>query len=198
MSGFNGPRVAVVLGGLVIALSIAVLAAYGTDEAGLRALIRATARTSLVLFLLAFAASTLRLFVKTAATAWLLKNRRYVGLSFVVSHIIHLAAIADVALRWPHPFIEQSAQPATLVGGGAGYVALLLMALTSWDGAVRKLGAKRWRALHLTGSWLLWIIFAQSYAGRAAAQPWPYALVMVAIAAVALLRLAAWRTKRRK
>lgn len=177
-------------------MSIAVLAAYGSDEAGLRALIRATARSSLVLFLLAFAASSLRVFVKTATTAWLLKNRRYVGLSFVVSHVIHLAAIVDVSVRWPHPFVEQSAQPLTLIGGGAGYVGLALMALTSWDGAVRKLGAKRWRILHVSGSWILWIIFAQSYAGRAVAAPWPYALAMVAIIGVAVLRLAAWRRKR--
>jgi methionine sulfoxide reductase heme-binding subunit len=192
----NGPRVTVVLGALVVAMSIAILAAYGTDEAGKSALIRATARTSLVLFLAAFAASSVRVFVKNAATAWLLKNRRYLGLSFVVSHAIHLAAIADVAVRWPHPFMEQSAQPLTLIGGGAGYVGLVLMALTSWDGAVRRLGAKRWRVLHLVGSWLLWIIFAQSYAGRAVAAPWPYALVMVAVVGVAVLRFAAWRRKR--
>jgi sulfoxide reductase heme-binding subunit YedZ len=192
----SGPRVALVLGALVVAMSVAVLAAYGTDEAGLRALIRATARTSLALFLLAFAASSVRVFVKAPFTAWLLKNRRYVGLAFVVSHAIHLAAIVDVALRWPHPFMEQSAQPLTLVGGGAGYVGLVLMALTSWDGAVRALGAKKWRALHLAGSWLLWIIFAQSYAGRAVVAPWPYALVVAALLGVVVLRIAAWRRKK--
>lgn len=194
----NGPRLTLLLGTVVVALCGLVLLQMGTGEEGVRAVIRSTARTSLVLFLLAFSASSLRRFVDGRATAWLLKNRRYLGLSFAISHFIHLVAIGVVAVKWPHPFMEQSASPLTLIGGGAGYVGLALMALTSMDGAVRRLGAKRWRALHLVGSWLLWIIFAQSYAGRALERPMPYALVLAVIVGVAFLRGAAWRSWRER
>src|SRR5687768_16144882 len=162
----------VVVSVALVAMCAAILAIAGSDEAGVRMVIRATARTSLVLFLGAFAASSLRRFVDAPFSAWLLRNRRYVGLSFAVSHALHLAAIAVVAARWPHPFMEQSAQPLTLVGGGLGYVFLALMVLTSNDVAVKTLGSKRWRMLHLVGSWLLWVIFLQSYAGMALMAPW--------------------------
>lgn len=185
-------------------MTVAVLVAYGTDEAGVRALIRATARTSLVLFLAAFTASSLQRLWPTAATAWLMRNRRFLGLSFAVSHFIHLGAVVTVAARWPHPFMEQSGNPLTVIGGGAGYVGLALMALTSFDGAVKMLGAKRWRTLHLAGSWLLSIIFLQSYAGRALGSSeggseggaWfvPHALALVAAAVV---RALAWRRRAR-
>jgi methionine sulfoxide reductase heme-binding subunit len=172
----------------------AVILSGGTDEAGVRMVIRATARTSLVLFLAAFAASSLRRFVDARVTAWLLRNRRYVGLSFAVSHALHLAAIVVVAMRWPHPFMEQSAQPLRLIGGGLGYVLLALMVLTSNDVAVRMLGSRRWRLLHLVGSWILWVIFLQSYAGRAMASRWALVAALV-ILGVAALRVAAWRRR---
>jgi sulfoxide reductase heme-binding subunit YedZ len=190
-------RLLALLSAALVAMSVAVLAACGVGEDGVRALIRASARTSLVLFLLAFTASSLRTFAANEVTAWLLRNRRYIGLSFAVSHLLHLAAIADVAIRWPHPFMEQSAQPLTIVGGGAGYLALTLMTVTSMNGAVRKLGAARWRALHLAGSWILWIIFAESYLGRAVVSPW-YAPAALAIVGAAVLRTTAWHRRRRQ
>src|ERR1043165_3907195 len=71
----------------------AVLAVAGTDGYGIRMAIRATARTSVVLFALAFAASALRRRWPNAFTTWLLRNRRQLGVSFASSHAIHLLTI---------------------------------------------------------------------------------------------------------
>ena len=81
----------------LVAMCGALLLQHGAGEEGLRVLIRATARTSLVLFAGAFAASGLRRVWRSPASAWLVKNRRYVGLSFAVSHGLHLAAILAAA-----------------------------------------------------------------------------------------------------
>jgi methionine sulfoxide reductase heme-binding subunit len=145
-------------------------AARGDDRAGarhardrgggLRALIRATARSSLALFLPAFSASSLRRLWRGDLSAWLLRNRRQIGVSFAVSHAVHLAAILALAARFPATF-----QPGavTVVGGGLGYVFVAAMAATSSDAAVRRLGARRWKLLHRIGLWWLFVIFASSY-----------------------------------
>src|SRR5437867_6975059 len=70
---------------VVVAIVAAILITLGTGEAGLRAAIRATARTSVVLFCVAFSASALRRLWPGTASAWLLANRRQLGVSFAVS-----------------------------------------------------------------------------------------------------------------
>jgi sulfoxide reductase heme-binding subunit YedZ len=59
----------------------------------------------------------------------------------------------------------------TIIGGGTAYVLIALMALTSNDTAVRRLGRRRWRALHLVGLWVVFGIFVNSYLGRAIVNP---------------------------
>lgn len=99
---------------------------------GARAAIRFTARTSLVLFLLAFTASALHRFWLCGVTVWLRRNRRYLGLSFAGSHLVHAVAIlaylqADpagsatpISWRWPRrPLIGQLLSSAPSPGAGS-------------------------------------------------------------------------------
>ena len=172
----------------LVAMVALVLALEGSGEAGIRAVIRWTARSSLALFLATFVASSLRRLWRAPASAWLLRNRRALGLSFAVSHALHLAGILALAAWVP----TATFVPATVVGGGIGYAFIAAMAATSSDAAVRRLGARRWRLLHRTGSWVLFAIFAQSYLPRSFANP-AYAPLGLAVAAALALRLAAWR-----
>ena len=55
----------------------------------------------------------------------------------------------------------------SLIGGGLGYALILAMALTSTDAAQRAMG-RWWKRLHRVGIWYVFLIFAQSYAGRLA------------------------------
>jgi sulfoxide reductase heme-binding subunit YedZ len=151
------------------ALAGAAVAAHGPGEPGVRATIRATAASSLALLLLAFSASSLRRLVRGSATAWLLRNRRQVGLAMALSHGLHLAAIV------------------TLVVGSLGYLALAALVVTSSDRAVAWLGHRRWRALHRGGCWVLWAVFLLSYAPGAASSP-GHALAVGLLVAVAVLR----------
>jgi sulfoxide reductase heme-binding subunit YedZ len=167
------------------------LAAHGAGEEGWRVVIRATARTSLVLFSAAYVASSLRTFWRNDTTKWLLRSRRYVGLSYAVSHTLHLGAIVALSRVAPDFRFE----PATVIGGGLAYVFLYLMALTSNDRAVAALGLDRWRRLHRIGMHYNWFIFFQSFAGRAWMEPFylPFALLLVGSL---LLRFAAWWKRR--
>src|SRR5262249_28034083 len=78
--------------------------AYTATRGGLdgwSSVVRTSAKTSLLFFLGAFVASSVRVLWRTPATAWLLANRRYVGVSFATSHFIHLIGILMVAKLSP-------------------------------------------------------------------------------------------------
>jgi DMSO/TMAO reductase YedYZ heme-binding membrane subunit len=181
---------------LLLAMTALILASTGTGEAGLRMLVRATARTSLALFGVAFAASALRRLWRTPATAWLLRERRYLGLSFAFSHLLHALAIYALSLVLGDAF---ETNLVTIVFGGGAYVMIALMAATSSDRAVAKLGRRRWRLLHLVGGYWVWIIFANSYTARAVmaiargSESLAYVPVALFVWAIVGLRFAAWR-----
>jgi methionine sulfoxide reductase heme-binding subunit len=154
----------------VSAIVAAVLAIAGTGAAGLGMAIRATARTSVVFFTLAFAASALRRRWPTPTTAWLLRNRRQLGVSYAASHFIHLLLILTVAGWTVNGFMTVRPMK-TIVGGGVAYVFLALMTITSFDTTAAWLGPKRWRQLHVTGAYYNWFIFAQSFFRMAFTSP---------------------------
>ena len=167
---------------LLMALAVLVL---GPDADGFRPLIRVTARSSFVLFLLAFTASAAARRWPGSATRWQLANRRQIGLGFAVSHAIHAAAIAGFA--WSDPSGFQAANsPGNFVSGGLAYGFIVLMAATSFDGAVRWLGARRWRLLHLMGLYFLWISFLITFAKRIPMSSGYVLPVMVLLSALAL------------
>ena len=186
---------------LLLAMSVAILAWEGTGEPGLRMLVRATARTSLALFGTAFAASSLRRLWPTPATGWLLRERRYLGLSFAVSHALHALAIYALALVLGDAF---EIDLVTILGGGGAYLMIALMAATSSDRAVARLGRRRWRMLHLVGGYWIWIIFANSYTARAVmalargSESLAYVPVAVFVWAVLGVRIAAALRARRR
>ena len=178
----------VLLVALAVAASAALAAATtGWDAAGLRLAIRLTARTSLFLFCTAFAAAALYRRWPNAATAWLRCNRRYLGLGFAASHLLHGIAIIALARFYPATFWPL-VSPASFVFGGIAYVFIILMAATSFDRAARWLGERRWRILHRIGGWYIWLIFFAGEATRAPSDR-AYLLPLLLLVAVAFLRL---------
>lgn len=157
------------------------------DAQGARRLIRLTARLSLVLFLLTFIASAWwRLWPGTLSAA-LMRRRRQVGLLFATSHACHAVGIACLA-AWADPQLWAQLTPLTSRWiGGAGYLAVVLMALTSCDVAVRWLGRARWQILHRLGAHVIWLVFVLSCAKRVAATP-IYALPLALLIGAMVMR----------
>lgn len=148
----------------LVVMIAAVLEAHGwTGEDAVRAVVRATARSSLVLFLGAFLASALARRWPGPLTRWLVVNRRGVGLSFAVSHLFHAIALVTLAVR--HPAYSAGIDTATRVVGGLGFAVVAVLAATSNDRAVRLLGARRWQRLHGVGVHYLWAVFFVTYLG---------------------------------
>lgn len=174
----------------LVAMSGAMVVLHPGEE-GARLVIRATARTSLVLFALAFSASALRRLWPGAVTTWLLRNRRYLGVAFAASHAIHLAAIVAFARIDPAEF-GQISPVANRIVAGLAYVFIFAMAATSFDRMVAWLGARRWKLLHTVGAHYIWLIFLLSFAKRIP-QGAGYALGAAVLLAVMGLRLWARR-----
>lgn len=186
----NGWRLTGLLSAALAAMSLGFLASYAWDMEGIRLVIRATARTSLVLFVLAFTASALVELSPGDFTRWLRRNRRYVGVSFAVSQFIHLAAIVTLAVSDKDLFWKLTNIP-TIVLAGAAYLFIAAMAVTSFDRTAAWLGPRNWRLLHLLGGWYIWISFAVAVGKRVPFDSfyWPMAAIVLFAAAVRLIAM---------
>lgn len=171
---------------VLVALIEGLLAAYGRGEPGWRAVVRTTAATSLVLFLSAYLASSLRRLRPGTATRWWLRNRRYLGVSFAVSHFAHLGAIVALSRA-----SGTSPGPAVVVVGGLGYLLIAAMVATSFDRSAAWLGARAWNRLHRAGLHYVFGVFLFTYAGAAAQGRIFPALAAASLLAALALRLVA-------
>lgn len=167
--------------GALIAVALGLLV-FGTGPEGWSAATRWTARWALIPFALVFATPGLL----PRAGGWirpLLRSRRGLGLAFALAHGVHAGAIIIYfAVSGERP------KPLTLVGGGLAYLFILAMALTSTNAAQRAMGGA-WKHLHRWGLWYVFLIFAQSYAGRLArmGEHAPEGAFGVAVLALALV-----------
>jgi hypothetical protein len=166
------------------------------DVEGLRLVIRSTARTSLILFAMAFAASALVELAPSGFTRWQRRNRRYLGVSFAVSHGIHLVALIALAQTDAELFWALT-NPANIVLAGAAYVLLAAMTATSFDRTAAWLGPRKWRLLHLVGGWYIWISFAVAVGKRLPQGPIYWAM-MALVLAVGIVRLVAMSRRSRR
>ena len=169
---------------IAIALIFALILLFnGINEAGFRIAIRFTARSSCVLFWLAFCASSLHRIKKTPFSNWLLSNRRYLGLSMAVSHGFHAIAIAGVAILTSENMVRDS------FDASLGYVFIILMAITSFKRPAAVLGRRNWRILHTVGMYYLWLSFTVAFGMRLSESWIIYLPFVVALILVVILRL---------
>jgi len=145
-------------------------------------------------FMGAYAASSLRRLWRVPATAWLLRNRRYVGLSFAVAHAVHALAVLGLATLLGDAF---EYDPVSLGFGGLAYVFVAALAATSSDRAVAALGPARWRRLHRIGVHYVWFVFAVTEIPVALHSPQHFALAGLVVGGAAL-RVAAARAGRQR
>lgn len=164
----------------------------------IRIIIRSTARISLVLFSMAFAASSaVYLWPQSNFFRWMAKNRRYLGVSFAISHLFHLAGIVLLGFADTEKFLETTPWT-TFVFGGLVYVFIVFMLVTSFDKPAAWISTRQWNLGHKFGSYGIWFIFMISYFGRVAATQWIYIIPALLIFSTVLIRYLAWKKKKTK
>jgi sulfoxide reductase heme-binding subunit YedZ len=193
-SMLNGWTLTGVLSLAISLMSVGIAAAHQFDVDGMRAVIRTTARTSLLFFCLAFSATALHQLWPNVWTRWQRRNRRYLGVAFGVSHGVHAIAIVSLILVAPELF-GSAASTDMLIFGGLGYAFIVAMVATSFDRTAAMLGPRAWRVLHWTSTHFIWLSFVATFGKRAGANPayWSFIAILLGVMA---LRLIAWSSAR--
>ena len=125
----------------------------------------------------------------------LLRFRRLLGLLTFGYASLHLMGYAwfDMGLDWVDIVRDIPKRPFVLVGALA-LLLMTLMAFTSWNGAIRRLGARRWQNLHRSIYAVAVLAILHFWWMRAGKnnfnEVWVYALILAA--------LLGWRIWRRK
>jgi methionine sulfoxide reductase heme-binding subunit len=149
---------------LVITWSImaALIAKYGFTVPAFIEALRYLTKVSYLIFMLAFVARPLHDLFHNRTTAWLVANRRYIGLSFAAWHLIHWPILGSImwivgpAKFWA--FFGDFAIPA-----GSVLLVISLLALTSNNASQRFLGKRVWGAIHTAGIYVIWGWFFKVY-----------------------------------
>lgn len=79
----------------------------------------------------------------------LLRFRRALGLLSFLYVTLHLVAWVwlDMGLRWGEMLADLTKRPFVILGM-LGFLVMIPLALTSWNGAIRRMGAAAWGRLH--------------------------------------------------
>ena len=151
---------------------------------------RYSAHLAFVFLLLAFSASTLKAFANNAQTRGLVRYRRQLGLGFATAHTFHLVALILFLSN-----LEGYSVDASVAVAGFGYVVTALLAVTSNDYSIKRLGPAKWKQLHSVGISILMLYFFVAFSGRLLTNIAPIYAVYVALIATAVV--AKLRVKRR-
>ena len=143
---------------------------------------RYSAHLAFVFLLLAFSASTLKAVVNNAQTRGLVRYRRQLGLGFATAHTFHLVALILFLSN-----LEGYSVDVSVAVAGFGYVVTALLALTSNDYSVRRLGPAKWKQLHTVGISILMLYFFVAFSGRLLTNFAPIYAVYVALIATAVV-----------
>lgn len=78
-----------------------------------------------------------------------LRFRRALGLLSFIYVTLHLTAwvVLDMGLRWDEMLTDLTKRPFVILGM-VGFLVMIPLATTSWNGAIRRLGAATWNRLH--------------------------------------------------
>ncbi len=127
-----------------------------TTPEGVSALIAYSVRWSVPWLYLAFAASALHRLFASAWSQWLLRNRKFLGLSFATGMAWQVAFILTL-LGWHREYyLTEVYVMRDAIEGLVGYVFLLAMTLTSFKTWRRRMTPRYWRLLHTLGIYYLW------------------------------------------
>ncbi len=158
-------------------------------------LIRATGDWTLRALCLVLAVTPLRL-----SLGWpeLARFRRMLGLTVYGYAVLHLLCYSwlDMGFEWGDIAHDIAKRPFIWMGF-SGFVLLTPLAATSFNAAIRRLGAKRWQTLHKAVYWVAGLAVLHFYWMRAGkhnfAEVWVYGLILDGLL---LWRVRTWWMKR--
>ena len=154
------------LGGMTAGM---IVIGFSTPESIVQ-LIRLSVRFASPWIFIAFSTSALVLLYPGSVSKWLLRNRRYTGLSFAAGFVWQAVFIAVLFALYPAYYWDELHKTSDLLGRSASYVFLFALTLTSFFPVRQRLSRAQWHWLHLIGIWYFWAAIWGSYAEQALSQ----------------------------
>ena len=161
----NGWPLFYVIAGLSFAIILVGLATTGnsTPEATV-AMIRLSVQLASPWIYLAFVATALVQLFPSSFSAWLLRNRRYVGLSFAAGFGWQAVFILVLLVLHGDYYATVLHDTAEFISRMLSYLLLLALTVTSFFPVRRTMDPRHWQLLHLVGIWYFWAAIWVSYA----------------------------------
>ena len=154
---------------IVFALNFAVICAglavigFASPEATV-AMIRLSVQLASPWIYLAFVATALGQLFPCSFSAWLLRNRRYAGLSFAAGFGWQAVFIAVLLVLHADYYATVLHDTSEFIIRMLSYLLLLALTVTSFFPVRRAMSPRHWRLLHLVGVWYFWAAILVSYA----------------------------------
>jgi DMSO/TMAO reductase YedYZ heme-binding membrane subunit len=154
---FNKWNIVYVAVAVSAVLTAITLTTSGIEKQGIIEWLDATGRAGMITFTAAFIASPLHKLFPSPVSRWLLKNRRFLGISFGFQHLVfHLPAVI-----W---FLVIAKVPIdAIISGGVGFAVVIPMLITSFQAPMKWIGPRNWKILHRTGMFYLMFVFIMSF-----------------------------------
>ena len=190
-----------IAGTVSIVVIIAIMRTDLSGGEGVSSMIQLAVRCAIPLLYVAFAAGAIRILFPGAFGLWLLRNRKYIGLSFAAAMAWQLLFIVWLTSVHNDYYLREVYVLRDVFEGVIGYAFLLAMTLTSFKFGRKHLSPKQWKRLHKIGIYSLWIYSFSVYWWALYYYPDPLFIDYVYYWGGFLawfLRCAAWRKKRRQ
>jgi len=148
----------------------------------------------------AFVASPLLQLFRNDYTKWLVRNRRYLGLSFAAGFGWQLVFIFVLFAGYADYYWQFIHKDSDLFIRVVSYVFLFALTITSFQPWRRMMGQKHWYRLHLLGVWYFWAAIWVSYtelvfSDKAIAIAFAYFVLGLLVFAIRLLAFASRLTR---
>ena len=161
-------------------------------------MIRVSVRTAWPLLMIVFVASSLVRLKPGKSSAWLLRNRKYIGLAFSAVMLWQILFIVLLISTGANIFPPG---PAALfiVSDSIGYTLLLLMTITSFDKFKHRLSPTAWKRLHKIGIYYISAIYLYSFpigiyfSRNNSTEVAGYSLLFFLTLTAGAIRVVAWR-----
>ena len=184
---------------MCLAMVVKVTGADLSSPPDVSELIGFSVRFAVPLIFLVTATSALHALFPGPVTAWLMRNRKTIGLSFAVAMAWQGAFIGMMSSVYSDYYYDNIFYFRDELEGSTGYLFLAAMVLTSFDFGRKRLTPQQWKLLHTSGVYFLWAYpfstywWSLSYYG----DPLPHDHVFYWMGFTAFaLRIAAWGMKR--
>lgn len=190
-----------IAGPISVIMLIAMIGADMSTGPGISSMIGLSVRFAVPLVFVTFAARALQTLFPGSFSRWLLRNRKYIGLSFAAAMAWQGLFIVWMLTIHTGYYVNEVYVMRDAIEGAIGYLLLASMTITSFSFARKQMSARSWRVLHTAGIYFLWayafIVYWWALFYYSNPVPLDYLYYGAGVAAW-VLRAAAWGKKLRQ